>query len=192
MTDVNETEAETVIDPSSIENEQDESNSEVVKPQESDGKDYKKLYENVKTALQAERQKRKEVPAVSVEKAAMQEPQEQTDEAYNRFLKVEATTYINNKLQTDPSFKDRIQEVTKYVEQGYTVDQADNLALADIARMVIQEATKGEPENKSLNQINTKAVVEEKTFKETGDHLKDFLNDPNVPEGAKEAAKRYF
>lgn len=192
MPDVNETEAETVIDPSSIENEQDESNSEVVKPQESDGKDYKKLYENVKTALQAERQKRKEVPAVSVEKAAMQEPQEQTDEAYNRFLKVEATTYINNKLQTDPSFKDRIQEVTKYVEQGYTVDQADNLALADIARMVIQEATKGEPENKSLNQINTKAVVEEKTFKETGDHLKDFLNDPNVPEGAKEAAKRYF
>lgn len=192
MPDVNKTEAETVIDPSSIENEQDESNSEVVKPQESDGKDYKKLYENVKTALQAERQKRKEVPAVSVEKAAMQEPQEQTDEAYNRFLKVEATTYINNKLQTDPSFKDRIQEVTKYVEQGYTVDQADNLALADIARMVIQEATKGEPENKSLNQINTKAVVEEKTFKETGDHLKDFLNDPNVPEGAKEAAKRYF
>lgn len=192
MPDVNETEAETVIDPSSIENEQDEINSEVVKPQESDGKDYKKLYENVKTALQAERQKRKEVPAVSVEKAAMQEPQEQTDEAYNRFLKVEATTYINNKLQTDPSFKDRIQEVTKYVEQGYTVDQADNLALADIARMVIQEATKGEPENKSLNQINTKAVVEEKTFKETGDHLKDFLNDPNVPEGAKEAAKRYF
>lgn len=190
MPDVNETEAETVIDPSSIENEQDEINSEVVKPQESDGKDYKKLYENVKTALQAERQKRKEVQPVQAE--VVTQPQEQTDEAYNRFLKVEATTYINNKLQTDPSFKDRIQEVTKYVEQGYTVDQADNLALADIARMVIQEATKGEPENKSLNQINTKAVVEEKTFKETGDHLKDFLNDPNVPEGAKEAAKRYF
>ena len=76
-------EAETTTDPSSEENEQDSSVSEDVKPQESDGKDYKTIAENLSKALKEEREKNKQPQPTPAPQA---QPQVQDDETVKRFL----------------------------------------------------------------------------------------------------------
>lgn len=172
------------------ENEQTEEQAEGVTPPV-DGKDYKAIAEQLSKDIKEKNRKIRELK----EQAPVQQPQDEVEKRFvdteRRSIKAEANYEILMKVQTDPTFKERVDIVKDYVEQGYTLEMADKLAKADIMDKILSELPKEEKINKP-KQIETQATPETKEFQETGNPLKDFLDDPNVPEGAKEAARRYF
>lgn len=155
-----------------------------------DGKDYKAMYESVRESLRKEREEKKAL------KTQVQQPVQAEalpeDEATRRFLRTEANAEIAVKLQTDPFFKENVDAIKEYVEKGHSIDQATTMVKADILDTVIKLSSTEQQEIPKPKQINTQATPEPQEYQPTGDHLKDFLNDPNVPEAAKESARRYF
>lgn len=189
--DVNKVEAETTTE-STEENKQTEKPAEGVTPPV-DGKDYKAIAEQLSRDIKEKNRKIQELKGQPQKEAITEdETVKRFIETEKRSIKAEANYEILMKVQTDPSFKERVDIVKDYVEQGYTLEMADKLAKADIMDKILAESSKGEVQVNKPKQIETQAVPEKKTFEETGNPLKDFLNNPDVPEAAKEAAKRYF
>lgn len=170
--DENEEASQAPEESSTAETEQESTDSEVVENTESDVKDYKTQAENLTKALRAEREKNKRLRE-TVEKPAPA-PVTTEDPAVQRFLKTEANATIAVKMQTDPSFKDRVEIVQSYVEQGYDIDMADKLAKADIMEEILKGRTASTPVQ-PVTQMQPSATPEpQAAFKSTGDSLSDF------------------
>ena len=190
--DVLEVEADTTPE-STEENEQGQEQAEGVTTAP-DGKDYKAIAEQLSRDIKEKNRKIQELKSQTpVEK--QDEPQDETVKRFmdteKRSIKAEANYEILMKAQTDPTFKDRVDIVKSYVEQGYNIDMADRLAKADIMDKILTELPKEVEVNKP-KQIETQAIPDKNKFQPTGNPLKDLLDDPDVPESAKEAARRYF
>ena len=121
------------------------------------------VQENLKIALQKERQRRQaaEEQLRQTQAQVYQAPDE--DETVKRFLNVEATTLINNKILTDPSFKDRadlVQDEMKHT--GKTIEDADNAVIARLFKEMTSVQDQEQIINKPPQQIKTTAIPEEK------------------------------
>lgn len=165
--DVNEG-AQSSAESSAAEQEQVSIDSEVVNTQETDGKDYKSLYENAKIALRKEREAKKAVTTAPV----VTQPEISEDETVRRFIQTEANATIALKLQTDPSFKDRVEIVQDYVKQGHTIEMADKLAKADIMDRILASGVTETATNKP-KQIQPTAIPEPTEKQSTGNILDD-------------------
>ena len=118
------------------------------------------VQDNLRKALQKERERRKAAEA-QLQQQQYQPPQYQ-DEAVVRFNNVEATTLINNKLLTDPSFKDRADLVqNEMIRTGKTLEDADNAVLAGLFRDMTLESAQSNP-SLPIKQLKTTATPEEK------------------------------
>jgi hypothetical protein len=145
-------EAETTTESSPEENEQETTDSEVVENTVPD------VQANLRIALQKERERRKAAEA-QLQRPQYQEPV-QEDDTVKRFLNVEATTLINNKLLTDPAFKDRVDLVKDEMETtGRTLEDADNAVLARLFREMNFQ-TEEKPKNVPPNQLPNTATPE--------------------------------
>lgn len=154
------------------EQEQEPIVSEDVKPQDSDGKDYKSIAENLSKALREERAKNKiETPHQQV----VPTPAVSEDDTVRRFLQTEANATIAVKLQTDPSFKDRVELVQDYVAQGYDINMADKLAKADIMDKILAETSTHTPVSIPKTVLPT-ATPETVRPRLTGNDLDDFMS----------------
>ena len=157
--DVNEV-AEPSSEPSAEEVKQDPIVSEDVKPQESE------VESNLKKALQAERERRKDEQKKREELEARLADQNYTqtdnsDEAYQRFLKVEAETKITSKMLNDPTFKERVDLVKDTMERtGYDVDMADAIVKAQIYDQLIKESPKGQEKSEPPKQFKNQPIQE--------------------------------
>lgn len=190
---------EAVTTPESTEtNEQSQEQVEGVTSTDG-GKDYKSIAEQLSKDIKEKNRKIQELksqvtPPVtpSPSQSAQAVSQVSEDDTVRRFLQTEANATIAVKMQTDPSFKERVAIVQEYVAQGYDINMADRLAKADIMDKILTSTSEETPAKQTPKQITPQAIPEKQEFRETGDGLKDFLADPNVPEGAKEAVRRTF
>lgn len=170
--DVENMEAEPISAPSAEEVKQDSIDSEVVKPQNQE------VQENLKRALQAERERRKEAENREAElkkELENKQPQYQTDDdAYQRFVKLEAEVKIQKKINEDKTFVDRKDLVIDTMEKtGLDVDSADAFVKAQLYDQLIKES-KSEPNNEPVpNSIKTQATPEPIRPKKTGNVLDD-------------------
>lgn len=147
-------EAETTEDSSPETMEQEAIDSEVVKDAASD------VQRNLRIALQKERERRKAAEA-QLQQTRYEAPIEE-DEAVRRFTNVEAITLINNKILTDPTFKDRADLVQAEMRAtGKSIDDADNAVLARLFRDMIETQSPEKRESKSIKQLPTTAIPEE-------------------------------
>jgi hypothetical protein len=152
---VNQEEAETSADSTPVENEQESNDSEVVENTETD------VQRNLKIALQKERERRRAAEAQL--KQVQYKAPENEDETVKRFLNVEATTLINNKLLTDPSFKDRVDLVQdEMLRTGKNIEDADNAVIARLFRDLTSGQTEETLSAKPPKQLKTNAIPEEK------------------------------
>lgn len=142
--------------------------SEPVETPTGDGKDYKTLYENARKALQQEREAKKALKAQPEVQPAIPE-----DETVKRFLQTEANAAIAIKLQTDPTFKDRLEAVQEYVAQGNSIEMADKLAKGDIMDKILSGSVSEQQETLKPKQITPKAIPEETVIHSTGNVLDD-------------------
>jgi len=188
--DVNTEEA--TSSESTEQNEQTEEQSGA-SSQTVDGKDYKAIAEQLSKDI---KEKNRKIQELKNQKVPDQEPQSEVEKRFleteKRSIKTEAEMTIISKLQTDPTFKERVDIVKDYVSQGYNIEMADRLAKADIMDKILTALPNEELKPNKPKQIETQAIPENNEFQETGDHLKDILDDPNAPEYAKEAARRFF
>ena len=162
-------EAETVAVPTET-NEQTEQPVEGVTPPV-DGKDYKAIAEQLSKDIKEKNRKIQELKSTPVPTAPVQ-PVISEDETVRRFLQTEANATIAVKLQTDPSFKDRVELVQEYVKQGYDINMADKLAKADIMDKIL--SAKSETETPVIpNQIKPTATQEQVAPQPTGNSLDD-------------------
>jgi len=165
--DVNQEEVEPVT-PSADE-QQDSTDSEVVQTQNP-------VQENLKKALQAERERRREAEA----KLAEREQQElqkplypNEDDAYQRFVKLEAEVKIQKKLTDDPTFLDRKDLVIETMEKsGYDIDVADSMVKSQLYDQLVKESAT-QIKEVVPNQIKTQATPEPSTIKRSGNILDD-------------------
>jgi hypothetical protein len=168
--DVTSVGAETTSE-STENNEQVSSDSEVVNTQETGGKDYKAIAEQLSKDIKEKNRKIQELKSKQSEVRAV-EPEMSDDETVRRFVQTEANATIALKLQTDPSFKDRVDIVQNYVREGYTIDMADKLAKADIMDRILSAGTSDVEINKP-KQIQPTAIPEQREIKSTGNILDD-------------------
>ena len=150
-------------------------------------------YENVRRALQAEREEKKalkeklrELEDLKTYQPAQQQTQD--DDAYKRFLQTEARSIILEKAAIDPSFRERIDLVKKVMEErGVDVETADNMVKAKLFDRLTKEVSSQQREEQP-KQIKTQATSEPTaTFKPSGDRVKDIMNDPNIHPALREA-----
>jgi len=133
--------------------EQETTDSEVVENAVTD------IQGNLRIALQKERQRRKDAEA-QLRQVQYQDP-ENEDETVKRFLDVEATTLVNNRLLTDPSFKDRADLVQSEMKAtGKTLEDADNAVIARLFRDMTSGQFSEENKSKPIKQIPTTAIPE--------------------------------
>lgn len=138
--DAKMTEAEPVVEETKI--EPTEVVSEDAKtPVE---KDYKTKYEESLAAIREERAKRKELQAQVAETQTQPVVQPADDEVYRDYLGVKANAYIGMKMQTDPSFKDRLDIVEEFAK-SMPIEQADEKAKALIFDRLQKEMSSEEP-----------------------------------------------
>jgi len=152
---------------SSPEAQEDQIDSEVVENTDP-------VSENLKRALQKERARRKSLEA-QLQTPKAQEVSE--DDTVRRFLNVEATTLINNKLLTDPAFRDRVDLVQDEMKRtGKQLEDADNAVLARLFQEMALQGSNDKVEQKSLNKLPNTAIPEEtpKVSKETQEELDMF------------------
>jgi hypothetical protein len=165
--DVNQTEVEPVT-PSADE-QQDSNDSEVVQTQNP-------VQENLKKALQAERERRREAEAKLAEREQqeLQKPLYQNeDDAYQRFVKLEAEVKIQKKLTDDPTFLDRKDLVIETMEKsGYDIDVADSMVKSQLYDQLVKESAT-QIKEVVPNQIKTQATPEPSTIKRSGNILDD-------------------
>jgi len=149
--------------------EQDTKGSEAVENTESDV-----LVENYKRAMKKERERRKEAEAQLQQLKSL--PVEEQDDTVKRFLNVEATTLINNKLLTDPSFRDRVDFVKKeMIETGKNIDDADNAVIARLFKEMIKSQSLDEPAKPIFNSLPKTATPEDRRIsQETQELIDDF------------------
>lgn len=181
---------EVVTDETEQTAEQAEASSQPV-----DGKDYKAIAEQLSKDIKEKNRKIQELKSqktVEVEAPAEDETVRRFVDTEKRSMRAEANTEIIMMLQSDPTFKDRVDIVKDYVEKGYDIKMADKLAKSDIMDKILTALPEEAKKSNQPKQIETQAIPEKKEFQESGNHLKDFLDDPNVPDSAKEAARRYF
>lgn len=146
---VKEGEVETPTDSTPVENEQ-ETDSEVVE-------NTSDIQENLKVALQKERERRKAAEAQLKQPAPA--PEMNDDPVYQRFQNVEATTLINNKLLTDPTFKDRVDLVQdEMIRTGKSMEDADNAVIARLFRDMTANQTPEAEKPKVPNNLPNKAI----------------------------------
>ena len=170
---------------------QDEAKVEDVQPQEEqteeqveassqpvDGKDYKAIAEQLSKDIKEKNRKIQEQKKILEDAKQVQQPVQPViseDETVKRFLATEANATIAVKLQTDPSFKDRVEIVQAYVAQGYDINMADKLAKADIMDKILSE--KSETETPVIpNQMKPNAIQEQVRPQPTGNSLDDIQN----------------
>jgi hypothetical protein len=157
------------------ENEQGEEPVESVIPIP-DGKDYKAIAEQLSKDIKEKNRKIQEQKKI-LEDAKQSIPQVvqpviSEDETVQRFLRTEANATIAVKLQTDPSFKDRVEIVQNYVAQGYDINMADKLAKADIMDQILAESSTPVQSNPPKTPKPT-ATPEQVKPKSTGNILDD-------------------
>ena len=111
--------SQTTEESTATEQEQETTVSEDVNTQESDGKDYKSLYENARKALKIEREKRHTQETVQPD---FQEEQTNDDDGVKRFLQTEADAYIARKAVTDASFKELLPEIEALMQANPGMD----------------------------------------------------------------------
>jgi len=165
--DVKQEEVEPVTP--SVDEQQDSTDSEVVQTQNP-------VQENLKKALQAERERRREAEA----KLAEREQQElqkplypNGDDAYQRFVKLEAEVKIQKKLTDDPTFLDRKDLVIETMEKsGYDIDVADSMVKSQLYDQLVKESAT-QIKEVVPNQIKTQATPEPSTIKRSGNILDD-------------------
>ena len=166
--DVPQAGAEPVVEPSATEPQQPVVGSEPVETPTGDGKDYKTIAENLSKALREEREKHKIEPVTQPQPVVPSE-----DETVKRFLATEANATIAVKLQTDPSFKDRVELVQDYVAKGYDINMADKLAKADIMDQIL--SAKSETKKPVIpNQIKPTATQERIFQKENSKRIRRY------------------
>lgn len=163
---VNEEVSQAPVESPAAEIEQESSVTEDVQKTESDGKDYKTIAENLSKALREERAKNK-----APQTTPQSQPQNE-DETYRRFLQTEANAEIAVMLQTDPSFKDRVELVKNYVEQGYDIKMADRLAKGDIMDQILHGESQSAPTN-IPKQMQPNVTPEPRVVHQTGDVYQD-------------------
>jgi hypothetical protein len=180
----------------SVEKEQTITNSEVVNTQmESEVEKYKRQIDNLKKAQQEEfkklREAREERKAVNSQPAS-QEPEGVEQEWENIKNTVKTIPQLNQKIMElekskQPYFDDRKDLVFNMMRTtGMTLDQADDAVLARIMRENLQ-AEKQQPH---YNSLKISATPEQKSFRSSGDPLKDLLNNPQTNPMMREAIKR--
>ena len=181
----------------------EENNEQVKKPlggetPETDGKDYKAIAQQLSKDIQSKNQKIQELknnppaPVKEEQKPPVDEGVKRFEDTEKRSLKAEANSEILMKLQTDPSFKERMNIVIDYVAKGHDIETADKFAKSDIMDKILKELPQEVQEVNKPKQIDTQATPEDPTFQKSGDPVKDILDDPEAPEAAKEAVRRYF
>jgi len=187
-----EVEAETTTLPEEN-NEQTEEQAEAIS-QPVDGKDYKAIAEQLSRDIKEKNRKIQELKSQQ-SVAQVAQPVLSEDETVKRFLATEANATIAVKLQTDPSFKDRVEIVQSYVEQGYNIEMADKLAKADIMDKILSEPSTPVQTN-IPKQMQPSAIPEPVRQKPTGNSLDDIMGgkidiDIEDPESLKEVLRRY-
>ena len=118
--------------------------------------------ENLLKALQIEREKNKTLTAQTQTPAPPAVEEEQTVE--KRFINMEATTLINNKLLTDAPFKDRVDLVkAEMIRTDKNVEDADNAVVARLFKEMTsnKEEPKTPVETPPNQQPNTATPEEE-------------------------------
>jgi hypothetical protein len=158
------------------ENEQGEEPVESVIPIP-DGKDYKAIAEQLSKDIKEKNRKIQEQKKIleDAKQTVQQQPVQPViseDETVQRFLRTEANATIAVKLQTDPSFKDRVEIVQNYVAQGYDINMADKLAKADIMDQILAESSTPVQSNPPKTPKPT-ATPEQVRPKSTGNILDD-------------------
>ena len=177
--DANQEEAETSPESSTEENEQDTTVSEDAKTQESDGKDFETKYQESLIALRKERQRRRDAEAGNSQPVQRDYAPEEQDDTVKRFLNVEATSLINNKLLTDPSFKERADIVKdEMVRTGKQLEDADNAVLARLFKESFLNKEEGEsPKSKPPKQLPNTAIPEDKRISSENQEALDKFDD---------------
>lgn len=156
-------------------------------PQKSDGEKYQQSLK----ALREERARRKQASSEVEELRARLSKLEAQDEvdgdveeekpAKKRVSRSEALAELAFKVAKDPSFRDRLDLVEERMQQGMTLEQADNAVLADIARKLMSSAESDAP-SKVPKSIPTEAIPEAPSKRPTGDIIKDVLEGrANIP-----------
>jgi hypothetical protein len=171
--DVQEVEAETT--PVSTENNEQVQEQVEGVTTTTDGKDYKAIAEQLSKDIQEKNRKIQELKGqIQPQQQAQVTVEEQSeDDTVKRFLRTEATTMINNKMLTDPNFKDRAPIVASYVEQGYSFDMADKMAKADILDQILTGSSNDAQQQINQPTITPKAIPEEEVVQRTGNVLDD-------------------
>jgi len=137
-----------------------------------DGKDYKAIAEQLSKDIQAKNRKIQELKGQPQSQVAPVQAEITEDETVRRFIQTEANATIAMKMQTDPSFKDRVDIVQSYVQQGYDISMADKLAKADIMDRILA-AGASEAEVIKPKQITPTAIPETTVPQLTGNVLDD-------------------
>lgn len=171
---VEEVEAVTTPEPTETNEQAEEQDGATSDPV--DGKDYKAIAEQLSRDIKEKNRKIQELKAQTSQprqqEPTVTQPVISEDETVRRFLKTEANATIAVKLQTDPSFKDRVEIVQAYVEQGYDINMADKLAKSDIMDKILTEASTQSKHN-IPQQIQPSAIPEAKKARLTGNSLDD-------------------
>lgn len=153
------TASQATVESTTTEEEQASTASESVNTQDTDGKDYKAMYENARKALKIEREKRHTVETQPEQPEYQQE--EATDDGVRRFLQTEADAYIARKAVTDPSFRELLPEIEALMRanQGMDIRTAETQVkvamFESISNQINHESTQNIP-----NQIKTTATQE--------------------------------
>ena len=164
---------EATLDPVQDQEEQTEEQVEALS-QPVDGKDYKAIAEQLSKDIREKNRKIQELKAATqpVQQEQVTPPVISEDETVKRFLATEANATIAVKLQTDPSFRDRVEIVQAYVAQGYDITMADKLAKADIMDQILNESSA--PVQAVIpKQITPTATPEQVKPQSTGNTLDD-------------------
>ena len=182
---VEEEEAVTSPEPAETNEQVEEQAGATSEP--TDGKDYKAIAEQLSRDIKEKNRKIQELksqanqPSPTPQSSA---PVISEDDTVRRFLQTEANATIAVKLQTDPSFKDRVEIVQAYVAQGYDINMADKLAKADIMDKILTE-TSAQVKPNIPQQIQPTAIPEVRKAKLTGNSLDDIqkgLVDVDLPD----------
>jgi hypothetical protein len=166
---VNEEARQAEVESTATETEQDTTVSEDVQNTESDGKDYKTLYENSRKAVIEKNRIIHELKRADEES----ETEGTDDEGVKRFLRTEADAYLTKKAMLDPNFKDLIPAIEALVEKGIDVRTAEQTIKVQMFDNISSQISKNE-KGADLNQIRPSATPEEKVVNDA--KMEDILS----------------
>lgn len=199
--DVNKEVSQTQEESSTTATEQETTVKEDVKNPESDvSREYEKEksnLRNIREAIKKERERleslKSQAPSETVYEPPVQAQAPEGDDAVRRFLQAEANSLLALKMQTDPTFRDRLDIVRKEMENnpGLNVEDADNRVKSRLFDEIVKQSSSNGEVNVETNKLTTDTIPEPVKQK-TGDPIKDILQDPNVNPYMKEAMKRRF